>query len=191
MAIDTVPIRASIFFGSIEVKTPYILSFSVNKKRNSKSTFQASVKLHGDELEGITDNEIEIYAGEYGNEKKIFTGFILSATPSPVWDDPKYIVLNISGADILHRLDGQKFTRRQIGSENKWAVINGVAKKAQKPGMFRVVNHDVVLPTDGGFATEDQQEDKSHAWADLSKFAKPVGRSPSRQIELNFALKTE
>ena len=39
MSIKTIPIRATINLGGLIIKTPYILSFNVNKVRNSKSTF--------------------------------------------------------------------------------------------------------------------------------------------------------
>ena len=157
MAITAVPIRATIEMGNTTVKTPYILSFNVTKTRNQKSTFQASVKVKGDKVANIDADDIVIHAGERGNEKKIFTGFILKANPSPCWEDPTYVVLNISGADCLHKLEHEKYTRRQIGSKNKWAIINSVVTKFDKGDQFKLGNEPMVKTTDGDFRSVDEK----------------------------------
>lgn len=145
MAIASVPIRATIKFGGVSVKTPYILSFNVSKTRNSKSTFSASLKIPSDELNGMSDNEITISAGTKNNERLIFTGYVLSTRPSICFDDPSYTILNISGSDILYRLEGEKYTRRQMDSKSRWAVIEGVVRKAAKGGQFELLNTAVQI----------------------------------------------
>ena len=186
MSIKKVPIRAEIMVGKIVVVTPYVLSFSVNKNRNSKSTFQASLKIPGYDLTNIQDNTITIRAGEKDKLQLIFTGYVLNSTPSPCWDDPTYIILNISGSDILHRLENERYTRRQITANNKWAVITGVQRVAPKSGHFRLVNYDVLIPTDGDIATQDQTRDKQLHTTDLSKYGMTVQKGDPRTINIQI-----
>ena len=178
MAITTVPIRASIYFGSLVIRTPYILSFSVSKTRNSKTTFSASLKIISSDLSNLTSNTVSIYAGTLGNEKQIFSGFALNTSPSPCWEDPKYVILNISGADVLHRLEEERFTRRQMSRFNKWAVITGIQRKAPKGGQFRLVNHSLLVPTDGGIKTDDQWDKVENAMLKLGKQTPTTEGSP-------------
>ena len=145
MSIQSVPIRAIINFGGVTVVTPYVLSFNVTKVRNSKATFSASLKIRSDRIDNIDDNLITIRAGEKGKENKIFTGYVLSTRPSICFEDPNYTILNISGSDILYKLEGEKFTRRVIASEARWAVIESVEKKAEKGSQFHLVNRAVMI----------------------------------------------
>jgi len=138
--ITPVKIRATISVGGLTVKTPYILSFNVSKQRGSKSTFTASLKVQGSSLSNISDSEVTINAGTDGSERRIFTGYVLSSKPSPCWDDPNYIILNISGADVLYKLENKKFTRRQIDAVSKWASIDSVTRSADVSGAFTLRN---------------------------------------------------
>ena len=167
--LTPIPIRARITFpdDEFEVETPYILSFNVSKTRNSPSSFNASVKVKGDTLNRLTSNLIIIEAGELDALKKIFTGYILQATPSPCWEDPTYVILNISGSDILHRMQGEKFTRRQITSFNKWALITGVAQKTKKGAQFMLANKQTLNSTED-FQTDEQKAGKDKPPVDAS-----------------------
>ena len=183
MSIKTVPIRATIRFGGLSISTPYILSFNVTKTRNSKSTFSASVKIQSSKLDSIIDNEIQISAGERGSEDKIFTGFILSSRPSICFDDPTYTVLNISGSDVLYRLEGEKYTRRQIDSLSRWGVIESVVRPAEKGGQFALVR-DAALITDSDVTSNTEKKNKNTKVSDLSNFG--VSNLTSIDINLNF-----
>ena len=94
MPLSTAKIRATINVGGFSVSTPYILSFNVSKERNKKSTFTASLKIKEDQLNSLIGDVVTISAGE-DSPRLIFTGYILQSSPSPCWDDPKYVVLNI------------------------------------------------------------------------------------------------
>jgi len=184
MSIREEPIRATVRLGNIEVETPYVLSFNVNKVRNSKSTFSASLKIDAYDLQHISDNTIIILAGTKRKQKKIFTGFILNSTPSPCWDDPKYVILNLSGSDILYRLENERYTRRQTSMSSRWALITGVQRKAPKGAQFKLVKEDVLLPTDGDIATDDQKSDKQFYITDLSRYGVPITSGPGQSILL-------
>lgn len=148
MTLNTVKIRARVTIGDFVVETPYILSFNVSKERNKKSTFTAALKIEEDDLNNLMGDVVTISAGE-NIPKLIFTGYILQSSPSPCWDDPKYVVLNISGADVLYMLDNERFTRLANYSEDSWAIITGINRKAAKGTQFRLINSPVTMPTDG------------------------------------------
>lgn len=188
MSIVIQKIRAIIYIGGLVVKTPYILSFNVTKKRNTVSTFSASLKIHSNDLNNFVDSEVVIFAGEEGRLKRIFTGYILNTKPSPCWDDPNYVILNISGSDALYKLQGQKYTRRQITSKHKWAVITGVQRKAPKGNQFRLANTEVLIPTDGDIKTDFQKMDKQLKISDLSKFGMNVGRGPGIPVDVEVEI---
>jgi len=173
MSLNTVPIRAEIRLGNLVVKTPYILSFNVKKERNNKSTFQASLKVLSTDLNSLGNSSVVIKAGVEGNLNKIFTGDVLSSNPTPSWDDPKYVVLNVQGSDILHRLENEKFTRMQETQDSKWALITGINRKAPKGSQFKLVNHEVIMPTDGDHTT-DAQKDYNTSVDVLGSLASPI-----------------
>lgn len=185
MALNTVHIRATINFGGVVVVTPYILSFNVKKERNQKSTFSASVKILATDLVNLSDSNITINAGVEGSETRIFTGDVLQSNPSPCWEDPKYVILNISGSDILHRLENEKYTRLQEYSVSKWALITGVNRKAKKGSQFKLVNHPVVEPTDGD-STTDNEKYNSYNVIDLERSAKAPSNDANAPISMKF-----
>jgi len=183
MSIKSVPIRATVTFGGLTVSTPYVLSFNVTKTRNSKSTFSASLKVKAEDLSSLTDNTVTISAGEKGSLIKIFTGFILSSRPSICFDDPNYTVLNISGSDILFRLEGEKYTRRQMDSRSRWAIIDSVIRQAEKGSQFALVNANVQF-NDDDITGNTEKKNKSNVNPDLTSFG--VSNLASGLMSLNF-----
>lgn len=147
MAITPVKIRAKIEIGSLSIVTPYILSFNVTRSRGQVSTFSASLKVsHRDTVGDITGDTVEISAGE-GTPKKIFTGMVKKATMTPCFDDPDYVVLNLSGADVLCLLEGKKYTRRCAGQKTAWVLINGVTRTGLKSGKFKYKQEEALFVT--------------------------------------------
>ena len=138
MAIDMVKIRAKITIGTLIVKTPYILSFNVSKVRGQVSTFSASLKVsHSDVAGNIVGNSIKIEAGEDSPKTVIFQGIVRKATISPVFDDPNYVSINLSGEDILSLLKNKRYTRRCISTQSVWYSINGVTRKGFRSSKFK------------------------------------------------------
>ena len=141
MTIEMVRCRAEIEFGGIVVRTPYVLSFSVNKSRSQFSTFNASLKVsHEDVGGGFMGAVVTIRAGVYGNLNTIFTGYVKKSTISPCYDDPKYVLLNISGADALSVLQGKSYTRRSRATQGVWVTIDSVVTPGLKSGKFKYVS---------------------------------------------------
>jgi hypothetical protein len=160
-----------------------VLSFNVTKTRNSKSTFSASLKVKAEDLSSLDDNTVTISAGEKGSLIKIFTGFILSSRPSICFDDPNYTVLNISGSDILFRLEGEKYTRRQMDSRSRWAIIDSVIRQAEKGSQFALVNANVQF-NDDDITGNTEKKNKSNVNPDLTSFG--VSNLASGLMSLNF-----
>ena len=141
MGITQVKVRAKITIGnSLTVETPYILSFNVSKVRGQISTFDASLKIPGDDItRSITGDHIKIYAGTSSSytSNVVFSGIVKNITISPCWDDPQYIFMNVSGEDILSTLRGKKYTRRSTATTASWISIDGVARKGLRSGKFK------------------------------------------------------
>lgn len=140
--IKRVKIRAKIEIGSLKVETPYILSFTVTKTRGQSSTFSTSLKVNSDDISGsISGAEIVISAGVGSASEKIFTGIVKKLTVSPCFDDPKYVILNVSGNDVLSMLEGKKFTRRCRATKSSWVSITSVNRKGPRTGKLRSVGY--------------------------------------------------
>jgi hypothetical protein len=151
MAIDRIECRATVSVGGLSVSTPFVQSFSVRKQRGQISTFDASLKVsHSEVNSAITGDSVKIYAGSLDTGTPlIFTGIVRQAKISPCFDDPKYVILSISGADVLSLLNGKKYTRRCRSSKAAWAAITSVARKGLKSGKFAYKNESVMRVDSG------------------------------------------
>lgn len=160
MTIDLVKVRAKIVIGGgsgVTVETPYIQSFSVRKTRGQLSSFDSSLKVkHSDISSTNLGGDVTIYAGADGRLKKIYTGIIKKSTVSPCWDDPGYILFNISGTDILSYLQGKKYTRRCRATKSVWVSINSVTRHGLRDGEFD--REFGVLANDPGTTVPARQE---------------------------------
>lgn len=139
MAIDMVKIRARITIGRLVVETPYILSFDVNLVRGQVSTFSASIKVSHDDIDGnIVGSSITIEAGENMPSETIFSGIVRKCQISPVFDDPSFVAISLSGEDILSVLRSKKYTRRCISTNSTWCAIDSVVRKGLRSGRFKL-----------------------------------------------------
>jgi len=129
MTIELIPIRATIKVNSLSVSTPYIQSFNIRLARGQLSSFDASLKVRGYELDSLAGGKVEFWAPSL-----IYTGIVKKATISPCWDDPGYVLLNISGTDVLSLLQGKKFSRRCTASSATWVSIDGVVREGLRTG---------------------------------------------------------
>lgn len=151
MTITMVKIRARITVGSaLVVSTPYIQRFSVNKNRGNPATFDASLKVSNTEVAGnMVGDSIKIEAGEDSPAKTIFTGYVKQVKVNPCLDDPSFVILGLSGVDMLGFLEGKKYTRRCRATRSTFVTINGVQRRGLKSGKF-AYNKEPVLETHGG-----------------------------------------
>ncbi len=150
MTIERVKVRATVVIGGLSVSTPLIPSFNVRKQRGQVSTFDASLKVESDSISGgITGGNIEIYAGTDSGVEIIFTGICRAAKISPCYDDPKYVILSISGADAMSLLQGKKYTRRCRATQSTWVAITSVTREGLKSGKFAYQNEPTIEITTG------------------------------------------
>ncbi|MHA1833658.1 MAG: hypothetical protein ACTSV7_06665 [Candidatus Baldrarchaeia archaeon] len=146
--IEMVKVRATIEIGdAFRVATPFIQSFNVTKTRGQISTFSASLKVSGAGSKIVGEN-IVIYAGEKNNEIKIFTGIVRRASITPCFDDPSYVIMNMSGNDVLSLLQGKQYTRRCKATAASWVTIQSVSRKGLKSGRFKAKNEEVIQMSD-------------------------------------------
>lgn len=137
MGIEQKKIRAKIELGiGLTVETPFILSFNVNKSRGQIGTFSASLKVSGADVSGnLAGGSVAISAGVNSASTPIFFGIVKRATISPCFEDPSYVIINISGSDVRTLLDGKKYTRRSTVSKKNFVLITG-ARDGLRSGKF-------------------------------------------------------
>lgn len=105
-------VRATIELSGVEIKTPYVKAFSIDKARQRLSTtFSATVEIPASSS-FVAGADIVIYGGLKGAETKRFTGMAKTITTQPSFDKAGYFVLSISGVDKMGDLDGKTFSRR-------------------------------------------------------------------------------
>ncbi len=153
--LKLVPVRATVRVGGLSVSTPFVTSFNVNRSRGQVSTFSATLKVHYSHISNAVGGDITISAGPAGAETKIFTGICRSSNVTPCRDDPAYVLLTISGNDILSELKNKKITRRCKSSAATWVEITGVVRPGLKSGKLAYMKAEQNLEMDG-MATRDQ-----------------------------------
>lgn len=150
MSIELVKVRAEISVGTLTVETPFVQSFNVQKTRGQMSTFSAQLKVDSDQLSGTNvGGLVSIKAGANGTMNKIYTGILKKSTITPCWDDPGYVMWNISGEDCLSLLNGKKYTRRCRATKYSWVAINSVVREGLRDGKFDAEAEEL-LETDPG-----------------------------------------
>ena len=130
-------IRAELDFGgSLIFVTPDIESFSVQRSRQQlAATFNASITVPADTVFPV-GQDVTIRAGTLDNLKTIFTGQVLSIQVNPTFDDATSYMVNISGQDIFHELEGHTFSRRQrTRGQSTFAGITGIASRNPQKGV--------------------------------------------------------
>jgi len=159
MGIHKVKVRARVALGNVVAVTPsgsmetknIIMSFNVTKTRGQISTFSASLKVMKGEVTGnILGSTVEIKAGENSPSNTIFTGICRSATINPCREDPIYVILNISGNDVLSRLEGKKYTRRCRSTRGSWVSINAVTRPGLRSKKLTYTPKDPTIEAYGG-----------------------------------------
>lgn len=106
-------IRAEFWMGtSLIAKTPYIVSFNVEKNRKSiTDTFTIIIEILANVAFPLREN-VSIKAGTRGNLREIFTGKIEQTRAEPAFGKPSYKRMSISGRGVLSELEGKRFSRR-------------------------------------------------------------------------------
>lgn len=135
MSIAQVPCRAEVCVGGLCVRTPYVLSFTVRKIRGQIGTCDAALKVR--ETPGGGGSFMTIRAGKGGANNTVFSGIVTQAKIEACHDDPGYMILSVSAKDVLMLLEGKKFTRRWLSSEEgPFCLITGVSRPGLKSGKW-------------------------------------------------------
>lgn len=183
MSIDLVKIRATVKIGnSVSVSTPYIQSFNVRKSRGQLSTFDAALKVEYEQVNNNIGGGVSITAGTESNQNLIFTGILKKATIGPCWDDPGYVILNISGTDVLSKLQGKKYTRRCRATHSTWVSINSVNRKGLRGGTFNKEINSLLV--DGGESLNNRENTKASRPIGSENVPKS-GNSTSVEVVIN------
>ena len=183
-------IRAKIIIAdSLIVETPFVKSFNVSKSRGQMiGSFSATVEIPATQLISTDDaldlgsQGIEIYAGtrDIYETRKIFTGEIKSVQINPSWDKPEYFVLNLSGSDVMNRLEAVSYSRRiPWDSPGMWAKITNL-KETKNRRKARGFDVKYKLNTSRVVKTPDPSdaEHSSYTYARDTSRIDPYGRIP-------------
>jgi hypothetical protein len=177
------------------IETPYVRSFNINKQRgNIISTFSATIEILAADLLEVVDESLDlagrmltISAGLRDQEELLFTGEIRNVQINPSWDKPEYFILNISGRDVMGRLEGKRYSRRvKWDSAGVWAKITNVRTVRQRKvarGFDKKYVRKIARIT--GFPDQSLLEHSSFVYArDLSKID-PYGKivNPDKRVD--------
>lgn len=157
-SLTMVPVRCRVEVGGIIAGTPdggtvnHVLSFNVDKVRGQPGSCNISLRVRRGEarLASTTGGVIVISAGTKGAMNRIFYGFIKTITISPCREYPNFVIMNITGLDILHKLDGKKYTRRCRYAHGTWVSITGVVREGLRSGKLLYLPNEPYLTFDGG-----------------------------------------
>ncbi len=144
-------VRAEIYMGTqLIAKTPYVISFNVNKSRGQQSTsFNVTMEL----LAGTTFNSgqmLTIKAGLKGNLKSIFTGVVEKTSVHPAHAKPTYYSITIEGQGVLSKLENKTFSRRlKSDGQGMFCLITSGPSNRPDRGrtldkVIRAGNHTVI-----------------------------------------------
>ena len=128
-------VRAEVYMGNtLLAKTPYVLSFSVNKSRNAPFTFTVQLELNSAVTFPLGE-KITIMAGTRGNLKKVMTGEIRETRVDPSFGKPSYFQLTLNGTGILSTLENKRFSRR-LRSDGQGMYCLITAGPSNRPQAF-------------------------------------------------------
>lgn len=135
-------IRARITFGSpsdpsaAQFETPFVKSFTITRSRSNLSAqFSASIEIPSDFVIPAGE-DLVIEAGTENNLRRLFTGRVLSVTVNPSFENAVRYVINLSGQDRFHDLEGKNISRRQRARGlSSFATITSITSKAPQKGI--------------------------------------------------------
>jgi len=124
-------VSATVSLGSISATTPYVKSFNINLQRGSAGTASASLKVPAASI--FSAGGPFSISTNTGGSNPIFTGRVTRASITPCFDDPAYVILNVSAEDDYEKIKkGAKFSRRFRTKLGTWATIDGVNRRGDR-----------------------------------------------------------
>jgi hypothetical protein len=124
-----------------------------------------------------TGGVITIDAGANGANHRVFYGFIKSVTISPCREYPSFVIMNITGVDVLSKLEGKKFTRRCRYAHGTWVSITGVVREGLRSGKLLYVPNEPYLDFNGGKLNKQDTLSKTRGTSQPTAFEKMTTNS--------------
>lgn len=191
--LKLIPVRATVTVGHLTASTPYVVSFNVNRSRGQVSTFNATLKVPYSSVSNAVGGDVTISAGPVNNVQLIFTGICRSSNVTPCRDDPAYVMLTVSGEDILSELKGKKITRRCKSSKATWVGITGVVREGLKDSKLMYQKGDENFYIDGMKENENKTLVKTHTQSEpkQSDVSKPPTKVEDKKINPDVKFVTQ
>lgn len=179
-SLTMVPVRCVVSIGGLTAGTPdgghqnHVLSFNVDKVRGQPGTCNVSLRV----LRGIASfatsskAHISISAGTAGALKPIFYGSVKSITISPCREYPSYVLMNVTGMDVLQVLEGKKITRRCRYAQGTWVSIDGVVREGLRSGKLYWVPTEENMEITGGRLNKQDTLSKTRGTSHPTSFEK-------------------
>lgn len=126
---EYIPAKCEVAIGEFVVQTPFVLSAGIKRARGQVS--KASVSLR------LTDSTERAAAGFGGKgitirfmSQNVFSGIITNINSAASGNCAGEVILNITAEDILYKLRGKRFTRRQkLNGLGPLAMITSVDER--------------------------------------------------------------
>jgi hypothetical protein len=189
MSIKAVPCRAEISIGQLTVRTPYVQSFTVRRARGQVGTFDASLKVSHEEINGdISGGNAIVRAGVRDDLTTIFTGVVKSAKISPCFDDPHYVILSVQGCEYLGFLAGKKYTRRCRATNGLYCTIQSVVRRGLKSGKFAYDKEAHHFSTESGKMEAEQPNTKATSVQDAGSIPTATAGHGNTLADVRFGI---
>jgi hypothetical protein len=184
-SLTPVAVRCRVSVGGILAGTPdggttnHVLSFNVDKVRGQPGTCNMSLRVKKGQAGFVssTGGVITIDAGANGANHRVFYGFIKSVTISPCREYPSFVIMNITGVDVLSKLEGKKFTRRCRYAHGTWVSITGVVREGLRSGKLLYVPNEPYLDFNGGKLNKQDTLSKTRGTSQPTAFEKMTTNS--------------
>lgn len=124
-----IPAKCEVAIGDLIIQTPFVLSAGVKRARGQVSKASVSLRL---------DDSTERAAAGLGGKgiiirfmsQNVFTGIITNINSAASGNCAGEVILNITAEDILYKLRGKRFTRRQkLNGLGPLAMITGIDER--------------------------------------------------------------
>lgn len=174
--LTMVPIYCTVSVGGITATTPrsygnHVLSFNVDKVRGQPGTCSVSLRVYKGQANFTSGGSISIAAGANGTNP-VFYGYIKTITISPCREYPNFVIMNITGVDVLSKLEGKKYTRRCRSVTGTWIGIEGVTREGLVSNKLSYLPADSHLSVSGGKLNKEDNLTRARSYAQPTAFEK-------------------
>lgn len=145
-----IPAKCEVLVGSLVVQTPFVLSAGVKRARGQVS--KATVSLR------VVSKNTKLSSSLAGKgilirfmSQNVFTGIITNINSAASGICAGEVILNITAEDILYKLRGKRFTRRQkLNGLGPLAMITSVDERTytgfdDRPSLYDINNSNSTL----------------------------------------------